>query len=82
MKRTYVAVIEYNGQEEFRSEPLELHLARMAIADWKSSNPDKVNVLMRYWLESPIVPRYLPEFKSNRWQDKSEQEKTVEKWLT
>jgi hypothetical protein len=47
MRRTYVAVIEYRGQEVFRSDPMEQHLARMAIADWKADNPDKVNVLMR-----------------------------------
>ena len=81
MKRTYVAVIEYRGSEEFRSKPLELHLARMAIADWKSSNPDKVNVLMRSWLETMSMPPYLPDAKRRRQADKSEQEKTVEKWL-
>jgi hypothetical protein len=81
MKRSYVAVIEYKGQEEFRSDTLELHLARMAIADWKSSNPDKVNVLLKSWLETMSIPHYLPEARNRRRIEKSEQEKTVEKYL-
>ena len=81
MRRTYVAVIEYRGKEVFRSDPMEQHLARMAIADWKADNPDKVNVLMRSWLETMSTPPYLPEPKNKRRQDKSEQEKTVEKYL-
>lgn len=81
MKRTYVAVIEYRGVEQFRSEPLELHLARMAIADWKSSNQDKDNVLLRTWMETMSIPHYLPEARNRRTVEKSEKEKTVEKYL-
>lgn len=81
MERKFVAVIKYNDREEFRSEPLELHLARMAIADWKSSNADKVNILLKSWLETMSMPPYLPEAKRRRQADKSEQEKTIEKYL-
>jgi hypothetical protein len=81
MERKFVAVIKYKDQGEFRSEPLEIHLARMAIADWKSSNQDKVNILLKSWLETMSMPPYLPEAKRRRQADKSEQEKTIEKYL-
>ena len=81
MKRTYVAVIEYRGKEVLRSGEMELHLARMAIASWKADHPEKVNVLLRCWLETMSLPPTLPPYKTKRWTGESEQEKTVEKYL-
>ncbi len=64
-----------------RGDPTDLTRARIAIADWKASNPQKVNVLLRCWLETMSLPPTLPPYKTKRWTGESEQEKTVEKYL-
>lgn len=79
--RQYTPVIEYKGKEVMRGDPTDLTRARIAIADWKASNPQKVNVLLRCWLETMSLPPTLPPYKTKRWTGESEQEKTVEKYL-
>jgi hypothetical protein len=81
MERKFVAVIEYKGKEVFRGESTDQSRARIAIADWKASNPEKDWYYLRSWLETMSMPPYLPEAKKRRQVDKSEQEKTVEKYL-
>jgi hypothetical protein len=81
MERKFVAVIEYKGKEVFRGEAKDQSRARIAIADWKASNPEKDWYHLRSWLETMSMPPYLPEPKNKRRADKSEQEKTVEKYL-
>ena len=81
MKREYVPVIEYDGREVFRGEPTDLTRARIDIASWKVCNPDKDRNHLRCWLETMSMPPYLPPVKTKRWEGKSEQEKTTEKYL-
>lgn len=80
MLRLYVVVIEVEGKEVLRTEPLDQTLANIRIKEWIEEHWDPRAVI---WKETQSQPYILPAKPGQikRREDLSEQEKTVKKYL-
>lgn len=78
MRRLYKVVAELNGKEILRTEPMEIHLANIRIKEFQDENKYPGAVI---WKETESRPFVMPQSKAKRSEGKSEQEKTVEKYL-